>query len=374
MKQWAAMTARNSAARRFAGPGLALGITACAMAEVDTPLRPRSDAGDAGVTPEADASSDAQDVATSVDVSVFDQFTADSEPSDSGSSDSGADQVIQDAVTDAVRDAIMDSITGPCQTPLGVCTATLPVGWTLVQLQPNRSAACPADFTQQDVISNPVAGTGACDCSCTANSASACNMGQLQTRYGTTTACSSAGAMINVNGAGCTMLSGNFSTYFSATPLSAGASCTPSTVTERMRVTSNQLRSCEPPAACREDVCNGRVPPGSSACIGRDGDHPCPAGWTTRSLVGTDFSLTCSSCTCQGSANCTNARINFFSDPNCATALISFAVDGTCQPTNGVGAIGSFTYAATAGNPMCTANGPRTATVALTGTRTLCCK
>ena len=365
MRQRAALTARDSAVRRLAGPGLALGLAACAVAEVDTPLIPRSDAGDTGVSPEPDASSDARDSSTSTDVS-----TSDSTTTDSGASDSGGDQVIRDAVTDAVT----DGITGPCQTPTGVCTATLPVGWTLVQLQPNRSAACPANFTQQDIISNPVAGTGACDCACTANAASACNMGQLQTRHGTTTACSSAGAMINVNGAGCTTMTGTFSDYFSATPLSAGASCTPSTVTDRMRVTSTQLRSCEPPAACREDVCNGRVPAGSSACVVRDGDQTCPVGWTTRSLVGTDFSLACSSCTCQGSATCTNARINFFSDPSCGTALISFAVDGTCQPTNAVGAIGSFTYTATAGNPTCTANGSRTATVALTGTRTLCCK
>jgi hypothetical protein len=363
MRQWVAGAACNSA-------GIAVWLTACAVAEVDSTRPLGRDPGDTGITPEQDASRDAADSSAGRDASTSDGTV------DATVIDSGLDQVVTDAVgdiaSDAVTDAPNDGITGPCQTPPGICAATLPVGWTLVVLQPDRSAACTAGFTQRDVIANPIAGSGACDCACNAP-ASACSSGQLPTRYGTTTACSSSGASISVNGTGCTVLSGNFSDYFSATPLPGGA-CTASTVTDTTKVTSTEQRVCEAPSSCHEDVCNGRVPAGSSACIGRDGDLSCPAGWSARRLVGTDVSLSCSSCTCGGSASCTNARINFFSDVSCATPLISFAVDGSCQPTNAPGAIGSFSYAATAGNQQCMPNGSRTATIALTGTRTLCCK
>jgi hypothetical protein len=354
-------------ARCLAGLGVVFGLTACAMAEVDSEKRSRSDG---GVRPEQDAAIDAatqpRDSSTSTDAPRVDGAGGSGGSAGGGPVDSALDRTGTDAVT--------DSITGPCQTPPGICVATLPVGWNLLLLGPNRSAPCPANFVQQDVVSDPMAGAGACDCSCTVGSAPSCTTGQMQTRYGTTTSCSSTGASINLSGSGCTALSGNLSSYFSATPPPATATCTASPVSDSTMVTSTQRRACEVPSACREEVCSGTVPTGFAACIANSGDVPCPPGWSTRSMVGTAAALSCSACSCQASASCTDGAINFFSDGNCSTPLITFDVDGTCQPANGAVNISAFTYSATAGNPQCTANGPRTATVSLTVMRTVCCK
>jgi hypothetical protein len=49
-------------------------------------------------------------------------------------------------------------------------------------------------------------------------------------------------------------------------------------------------------------------------------------------------------------------------------------VNDVCQSTGGGGPIRSFRYSATLQNARCTADGPKTGTVALTGTKTICCK
>jgi hypothetical protein len=315
-------------------------------------LAPRSDS---STQPPNDASKDApvdtRDAAQ--DVTVSDRV------------DSGGDDVIADVVSD---------VRVPCETPTGACVAALPADWELVLFQSSRTAACPVNFTGTDLVSNPTAGAGACDCSCTVNSGATCTQGMMATKYGDDDTCPTVGLTLNVQNGNCLGITSNIRGWYSSTPLPAVVGCSASTVTNDSNVTSTGMRQCAVPEMCREDVCNGEVPEGFSACLVKNGDVACPAGWGTKTLVGTGADLSCSSCTCQASANCTNGRITFYSNTGCGTQLAAFDVNDVCQSTGGGGAIRSFRYSATVQNARCTAAGPKTATVELTGPRTVCCK
>ena len=279
-----------------------------------------------------------------------------------------------DAAFDA-RDGAADTASPPCDGSPGACIGGLPAGFELVLFAADRTAACPAAFTQQDVVADPVAGAGACDCSCTVAPEASCTVGQMSTKHGTTTSCTSTGVSLDLNGSGCTVLTGTFSTYFSATPLPATVPCNASAVVDSANVTSTELRLCNVPSACQEEVCGGgSMPAGFSACIASDGDVACPAGWDAKTLVGDSADVSCSACTCTGSGSCTDGHMSFFSDDACSTLLVEFAIDDSCQATNGTGPIGSFTYTATLTDAACAADGSKTATVGLAAPRTVCCK
>jgi hypothetical protein len=274
-----------------------------------------------------------------------------------------------------VRDVVeIETAPPPCQTPTGACANALPSGWELVLFETSRNAACPAGFTSEDAVADPVAATGACDCSCMVDSSSTCTMGTMLTKHGTTNQCLNNGLTINVPGPGCVVLSSSFSTWFSGTAVPARVTCTAAPVTNAGQVTSSELRSCQIPSQCLEEVCNGDVPIGFSACVTRDGDTACPAGWGTKTLIGDSASLSCSACTCTATGTCTGARANFFTDNACMTALVSLDVNDVCQATPGAVRIGSYNYTAALTNPMCTATGMKTATVGLMAPRTMCCK
>jgi hypothetical protein len=265
---------------------------------------------------------------------------------------------------------------GPCTTAPGACVASLPAGWTLAAYEASRAASCPTGFTQADVVAAPVAGAGACDCGCAFNSSPTCTKGMVPTQYGLT-GCGLTGATLNVDGTGCTKLgfSGNLSTHFSATPAAAtGLACTASTTTDLAKVTSTDERLCLAPTMCEEDVCGGMVDPGFSACVVHDGDQACPSGWPTKTTVGDSATLACAACTgCTGTADCTDEKVQFFSDQNCNNAGPTLDANGTCVSSNG-SLVTAFKYTATVANQQCKGTGPKTASVGLAATRTVCCK
>jgi hypothetical protein len=290
--------------------------------------------------------------------------------------DVGTDPVIdrsEGGTADVVVDVVSD-VRVPCDTPPGACVGALPADWELILFEPTRAAACPINFTGTDLIASPTAGAGACECSCTVNANPTCTQGMMATKYGDDDTCPTVGLTLNVPNGNCIAITSNIRGFYSSTPLPPVIACTASTVTNDSNVTSTAMRQCSVPTNCREEICNGEVPPGFSACIVRSGDLACPAGWDAKTVVGDGADLTCSSCTCQATATCTNGRIIFYSNTGCGTQLAAFDVNDVCQSTGGGGAIRSFRYSATVTNPQCTANGMKMGTVALTGTRTVCCK
>ena len=105
MRQWAGLRPRKLRARSLAG--VALGLSACAVAEVDRQPRFGPDAGDASVTPEGDAPSDAPDGSTNPDASTSDASV------DAGATDSAVDRMVMDAATDAVVDVMRVTLGTP---------------------------------------------------------------------------------------------------------------------------------------------------------------------------------------------------------------------------------------------------------------------
>lgn len=307
--------------------------------------------GDSSVVPPVDAPTDSRDAP------VVDRG--------SDRVDSGGEDVVVDVVPD---------VRVPCDTPTGACVAALPTGWELILFESSRAAACPINFAPTDVVVGPAVGAGACDCSCSVNSGATCTQGMMATKYGDDNTCPTVGLTLNVPNGNCTAINSNIRGFYSSTPLPPVIACTASTVTNDSNVTSTPMRQCSVPTNCREEICNGEVPAGFSACVVRTGDVACPAGWDTKTVAGDGADLTCSSCTCQATAGCSNGRIVFYSNTGCGTELRAFDVNDVCQDTGGGGPIRSFKYSASVTNPQCTANGMKMGTVALTGTRTICCK
>jgi hypothetical protein len=338
-------------------PAAALTIDGCSnILGIDGEYGDLAPGRDSSVEPPHDAQSDTRDAAN--DITVSDRV-------DSGGGNDGTIDVVADVVSD---------VRVPCETPTGACVAALPANWELVLFASNRATGCPVNFGATEVIAAPSAGAGACDCSCTVNSGATCTQGMMATKYGDDDTCPTVGLTLNVQNGNCLGITSNIRGWYSSTPLPPTIACTAATVTNDSNVNSTGMRQCAVPETCREEICNGEVPAGFSACITRTGDVACPSGWDAKTVVGTGADLTCSSCTCQATANCTNGRITFYSNTGCGTQLAAFDVNDVCQSTGGGGAIRSFRYSATVSNARCTADGMKTGTVALSGSRTGCCK
>jgi hypothetical protein len=264
---------------------------------------------------------------------------------------------------------------GTCQTGPGACVGSLPAGWKVVAFEKSRNSTCPAGFTTVDVVANPLAAAGACGCACAATSTPTCNATQILTFYSTDSSCGKTGVTLDVSGS-CGQFSGSYSAYFSANAPTVAVTCTASATTDTTKLSSTKERICEAPTQCQEDVCGGVAPAGFSACIFNDADTACPTGWPNRTVVGSSTTVSCAACTgCTGSATCTGGKLTFFSDNACANSLATFNVDGSCQATGGSESVKSYAYkSATATNVQCKGSGPQTASVGLTGARTVCCK
>src|SRR6185503_16445269 len=77
----------------------------------------------------------------------------------------------------------------PCSTEAGVCTGALPKGWTPIAFEPNRTLACPVNFTNANVLTSPMAIAGACTCSCNVVTKPSCALGTVTLKYANDNQC-----------------------------------------------------------------------------------------------------------------------------------------------------------------------------------------
>jgi hypothetical protein len=306
------------------------------------------------------------------------------EGTDAGA-DAGADTAVPDT---SVKDVVTPPSDAPSDTPLdtpagctasGACTQSLPFGWTPVAVPGDATDACPNGYSSSDRISQVTAGFGACDCSCTVTKDPACDVGLVARHVSSDSTCSLATSSLSVNGSGCTPLVNPTIVISHAKndPLPpSGGTCVGNAVQDKSKVTKTTLRTCEN-AACAENVCAGSVPKGFAACIVKDGVEPtCPTGFaTTRTVVGSDFTLACSACTCSlGASTCTGATLAYYADTACSTLVTTGPADGACNLNQSVGStVSAFKYAATL-NRVCSATGTKTPAPTLVNTKTVCCK
>ena len=184
--------------------------------------------------------------------------------------DSGSEDVIVDVVSD---------VRVPCETPHGrVCRrAARRLGADPVRVQPRRRL--PDQFHRDGSdressrgrrrlrllvhVSTPIPRPPA-------------PRESMATKYGDDNTCASTGVSLNVPNANCQGINSNIRGFYSSTPLPPVIACTASTVTNDSNVTSTAMRQCSVPTNCREEICNGEVPQGFSACIVRTGTSPVP--------------------------------------------------------------------------------------------------
>jgi hypothetical protein len=293
-------------------------------------------------------------------------------PGDAGSIDDGAsDATTPDATT-------LDASTSDASsTPDGsTCTAALPAGWSLV-VYASAGAACPGDFTAHDVFARASAAPAACSCSCDVTAAPTCNVGTLTTELGAT--CTQAGASIDFTGDACVPVTGSLAAHFEASALAPHkGTCTSSPQADPSQVSKAAARYCEVPAARANAVCNGSPPPGFASCIAASGDTPCPGGsaFTQRFTLEDDVALQCAPCSsCTITATCSDAILSTFADAACTDEqlVVALPVDGSCVTTHADDAeVQSVSYSAQA-TTTCDA-GSSSATLALVGPRTICCR
>jgi hypothetical protein len=199
------MGARRSLAIFIAASAAALGIDGCSnLLGIDGEYGEQIPLGDSGVQPPKDAPpADTRDVVVN-DITVEDRM------------DSGGGSDVVDVIVDQVSDVRV-----PCETPTGACVGALPADWELILFASDRATACPINFTGTDLISGPMAGAGACDCSCTVNSGATCTQGMMATKYGDDNTCPTVGLTLNVPDGMCQPINSNIRGWYSST-LAAG--------------------------------------------------------------------------------------------------------------------------------------------------------
>jgi hypothetical protein len=131
-------------------------------------------------------------------------------------------------------------------------------------------------------------------------------------------------------------------------------------------------------------ACVPNVGGGFQLCIEQGGTPSCPSGFTAHTwTVGTSFTdgRGCGSCTCKGpTAQCTDAKVSFFSDGACSDAGVigSVALDGNCNSITASGnpTAHSFQYSANVANEQCsTGSAQSNGDVTASGTvSTICCQ
>lgn len=264
----------------------------------------------------------------------------------------------------------------------GACGLSAPMGYDLVTFANDQATACPTGWATQDVLSDPLAETGACTCGCNVTSQGSC-AGVTITRHldSTTTPSCNMPATTTLTNAGpvCQALSVqlliSYSHYSADPPVPIGGSCAPTTSTNPSLLTASPVRVCQPPASCIGDICSAT---GSTVCLEAPGNVSCPPTYPTKTLVGTGDSLQCSACSgCSISGGACGGDFTLYTGTLCAAGAASFPADGSCNPPP-AGSTGvdyqSYTYDGVLSKlDTCLATGTSFATVGLTGQSTICC-
>jgi len=290
------------------------------------------------------------------------------------------DVVAPDVATDAIEEP------GPplaCSTDASACSGAVPAGWTLTAFAPNRTTACPGNFTATDVVAAPTLQAGACTCSCNIATQPSCALGAVTGTWSGDANCGNAWKTWTFTAVGQCMdygMGANFAlgshNSYTKLGLTPGTCNSPAAVADGSKVGSTPMRTCVPSVACAEDVCNGAVPAGMRACIATAGDVACPAGPFSdkAAVIGATTTLSCAGCsTCNVTQSaCGAATVKFWADANCTQAKGSVAADGNCNATGSVSTT-HFTYENPVQNVQCNA-GTSAPTADLGTKRTVCCR
>jgi hypothetical protein len=294
--------------------------------------------------------------------------------------DGGGSDVVQtqDAPPDVpappVEAGICDEDADYCQPP------NVPTGWTPVAYAENPQTNCPTtDWpTQQEWVSNIQNGNAACGCGCTKTGDPNCTTGKIDTFLSQQFGCGTQGTSLSFVDGGCVGVGGNLGNYYASSaiaPNGSGSCNAQAAATGTLATTP--ARTCAPETKCNSATCAGTVPSGWKACIIADNDQPCPTGsvFTDKHAVAKSVTFTCGqTCGCNVTGTCDSPQVNFYSQNNCGSLLVTLPSDMTCSATNHNNQfVASASYTATP-NFKCNASGTSAVQRQPTTPTTVCCR
>jgi hypothetical protein len=253
---------------------------------------------------------------------------------------------------------------------------TLPQGFRAVRIA-GAKTTCPNGWVSADGMTDPVASSDACSCSCNVTQPPDCTTGKIARALDDSLSptCGSAATTFAANGNGCTQIGQalylNHAHYSATAPAASGGACQFDAKLDKQKVSGTATRLCAPPASCVGAICDG-----GAVCVATDGDQICPADFPTKTLVGDGVDGTCSACgTCAVEGTCTGT-LSFFTDTQCAGGEVDFTADGQCKAN--VASTSSAYYAyewkGSVAKSGCGGQPASTPEATLTNAVTVCCK
>jgi hypothetical protein len=254
------------------------------------------------------------------------------------------------------------------------CPLTAPSGWTLVAYEQSQSDACPAGFTQTEIVEP--SGTGSCSCgSCTLTTEPDCYPAYPVTITSmwnvTGDTCDGTGGYFPTNGGACETDAIGNAGYMSVTgPAPVAGACT--ATASGSGPTTTAERVCTP-TECPSDACESSLGSSFKTCLYQSGDQTCPDS-LTKHTVGSSADVTCSTCGCSvATTGCSGTMAIYDSTTGCTgSPVITMNADGTCylMPSGTEG--DSYIYTASPTGVSCDV-GTSSPTVNITGQGTICC-
>jgi hypothetical protein len=244
-------------------------------------------------------------------------------------------------------------------------------GWTVVAFAADRAAACPGDMTADDLVTDPVAGAGACSCgACNVTTTPSCTTGTFGTTYdqsGTASCGTSSSVTHGGNGGACSQYSNYLAVHTRAVPPApsgTGVCTAPGVAAAAAQVTD--VRACASTGSTC--ACDPAAPASFHACLRSAGDVACPANAPNKRLVGSGAPVTCGACPCTVTATC-SGTITFYSDTACGSSVATVST-AACGATGSVN-YASYKWAGTTATSCVLGASP--ASVSLADVATICC-
>ena len=307
-----------------------------------------------------------------------------------GSGPTGFEGSVDAATADAVAETNEDSGAAPADAstpddvlvsdappaPDGACAppacASAPAGFTSVAFAESASA-CPAQFDAVPLRENPTLGADACTCAhCTTANLPNCTIGAIPAKVDNGSgSCETTGATIQGNGGACTAFSdtmGVDSVIFAPAPAFAGT-CASEVLKDVSGVKTDAVQVCVPKSAC-VNACDPSLGSGFRACYRASGDVSCPASAPNKHLVGASVDLTCGTCACSLTTECTGSAV-FYDNSACdGGALITLQAGASTRTSNTQFRAYAWRGATQA---TCSVTGPSPGSAAFADVSTICC-
>lgn len=276
---------------------------------------------------------------------------------------------LADAGGNGGDDAAVDA-PPPCNSD--ACALPQPAGGFSLVLFGDGDATCPAGFDSANTVSTPVAGAGTCTCgACTFAGTSCANDNDMTTSYDNGNGmCGTTGATLNATNGNCNNDNGSFADNARVNgPAPTLGTCTSAATANDAMVTTTAHTICTPrPETCIAEICT--PPAAMTACLIAAGDVACPVEAPTKTLVGSNVTVSCAAqCGCTVTSAVCGGTIRFYENNNCNGDFQTLTI-GQCMDVNG--GFSSYRYFPTVMNEQCATTPPQPA-FTFVDQRTICC-